>query len=338
LEDTVRKAKDNSHVPNRYYRPEVKHCPICGRALKRRYVLWDKYVITLDGRLHIYNLAYGCPEPTCAGAQRIFASDEANRLSLKGSSFGVALIVQVGWWRFWQHKTIDEILAEFEARRLPLSRRHVLNLIVDFLALLRAAQPAKIDRHRSYFKRHGLTLSIDAMEPEKGNDLLYVVREITFGLTLNAENLVSGNAQAIQTQILAPVQALGFKVRAIVSDAEESIRCAARATWPGRPHQACQWHCLREASKPIFAVDSALKSALQREIRAKLTRIRRKIGVLEPDDPFQPALVAYSEAIRLTLRTESLPPFQLSGVQIVQDLRGLGRSMRRCAKKRAIRC
>ena len=49
----MRKAKDNTNVPKRYYRPTVKTCPRCGAPLHWRWTQWDKYVVTLTGRIHI---------------------------------------------------------------------------------------------------------------------------------------------------------------------------------------------------------------------------------------------------------------------------------------------
>jgi len=69
-------------------------------------------------------------------------------LGLKGLSFGFDVLAQVGWWRFWEQRTLDEIWT-LARQRFPLSRRQVLYLIVDFLCLLAAAQPARIERYRA---------------------------------------------------------------------------------------------------------------------------------------------------------------------------------------------
>ena len=81
------------------------------------------------------------------------------------------------------------------------SRRHILNLISDFLALRRAAQPAKIEAQRTYFKRHGMVISLDGMEPEQGNEMLFLVREANLDLTLVAETLYSSRADLIRRQV-----------------------------------------------------------------------------------------------------------------------------------------
>lgn len=334
----MRKAKDHSRILNRYYRPEIQRCPYCGRSLKRRYTLWDKYLVTWAGQLHVYNVAYSCPHRKCRGSRELFVSHAANQLSLKGSGFSVDIVTRVGWWRFWECRTLDEIHQQFQAKQLPIARRHILNLLIDFLALLCAAQSLKIERHRGEFEQDGLVLSLDAMQPEKGNDQLFVVRELQQQLTLLAKNLASGRAGEIQTQLLEPIRALGFTVRAVVSDADDNIRRAVAQVWPELPHQACQLHCLREAGRPIYEVDRAFKTALKKAIRTHLLRFRRKLQALAHDDPFRAVLSAYADVVRIILRTDGLLPFELGGLQVCAELDELAQSVQRCQKKSLIRC
>ena len=332
----MRKAKDNENVPKRYYRPAITTCPRCGAPLRRRWTLWDKYLVTLEGRLHVFSLGYSCSRARCPHAQVIYRSVEAEQLSPKGSSFGYDLIVQIGGWRFWDHRTLDEIATLLEAKHLPVSRRHILNLIGDFLALLRAAQPAKIEAQRAYLNRQGLVISLDGLAPEQGNELLFVAREANLDLTLVAETLYSSRADLISQHVLEPIKALGFRIRAVVSDADKNIRRAVQTSWPGCPHQACQVHCLCEAGQPIFDTDRAMKTDLRRDIRAKLRPISRRLSQSLPDDPPVAVLTDYSEALRDALRAEGLSPFKLAGLQLYDELQQLETSLRRCQKKGGI--
>lgn len=334
----MRKAKDHSRDPNRYYRPEVQHCPYCGRTLKRRYSLWDKYIVTWDGPLHVYNMAYSCPHRRCRGSHELFAAHAANQLSLKGSGFSVDIVTRVGWWRFWECRTLDEIHQQFQARRLPIARRHILNLLNDFLALLCAAQPLKLERHRPEFEQDGIIVSLDAMQPEKGNDQLFVAREFKYQLTLLAKNLASSRASEIQTHVLEPIRTLGFTVRAVVSDADDNIRRAVAGVWPDLPHQACQLHCLREAGRPIYEADRTFKTGLKKAVRTHLLRFRRKLQALANDDPFRAVLVDYADVVRIILRTDGLLPFELGGLQVCAELDELAQALCRCQKKSPIRC
>ncbi len=238
----MRKAKDNFGVPCRYFRPDFQRCPKCDAPLKRRATVQDKILITLAGRFRLISRGYRCSRRCCPNSRALFVSPEPARLSLKGLSFGFDVIVQIGWWRFWEHRTLDEIAMLLKAKHLPISRRHILNLIGDFLALLRATQPIKIEAQRDYFRRHGLVISVDGMEPEQGNEMLFIVREANLDLTLVAETLYSSRADLINRHLLEPVKALGFRIRAVVSDADPNIRHAVETSLPGCPHQACQVH------------------------------------------------------------------------------------------------
>jgi hypothetical protein len=246
------------------------------------------------------------------------------------------VIVQVGRWRFWDHRTLDEIAILLQALRLSISRRQILYLIGDFLALLRAAQPAKIESLRTYFQRHGLVISIDGMEPEQGNEMLFVVREANLDLTLMAETLYSSRADLISRQLLEPIKALGFRIRAVVSDADKNIRRAVEASLPGCPHQACQVHCLCDAGKLIFETDRAMKTDLRRDIRAKLRPLSRQLSQAAQEDPVLTVLMDYCETLRDTLRADGLSPFELAGLNLYDGLQHLETSLRRCAKKGGI--
>jgi len=329
----MRKAKDNTGVPFRYFRPDFQRCPKCGAPLKRRATVQDKVLITLEGRFRLISRGYQCSRRRCPNSRALFVSPDPARLSLKGLSFGFDVLVQIGWWRFWEHRTLDEIAMLLKAKHLPISRRHILNLISDFLALLRAAQPAKIEVRRAYFQRHGLVISLDGMEPEQGNQMLFIVREANLDLTLVAETLYSSRADLISRQLLEPVKALGFRIRAVVSDADPNIRRAVETSLPGCPHQACQVHCLCDAGEPIFEADRAMKTDLRREIRAKLRPISRILSQSPQDDPLVAVLTDYGEGLRDALRADSISPFKLAGLNLYDELQRLETSLRRCEKK-----
>lgn len=330
----MRKAKDNENVPKHYYRPSEKTCPTCGRPLHRRYTLWHKYLVTLEGRVHVFSFGYSCRRRRCSRV--IYRSMEADQLSPKGYSFGFDVITQIGWWRFWDHRTLDEIAALLAAQHLPISRRQILYLIGDFLALLRAAQPARVEAQRAYFKRHGMVISVDGMEPEQGNEMLFVVREANLDLTLVAETLYSSRADLISRYLLEPVKALGFRIRAVISDADPNIRRAVESSLPDCPHQACQVHCLCEAGAPIFEADRAMKTDLRRDVRAKLRPISRELSQAPQDDLPTAVLIDYCEALRDVLRAEGISPFKLAGLNLYDELQHLERSLRRCQKKKDI--
>ena len=138
----MRTARDNSNLPKRYYRPEQKRCPHCQWKLKRWYTLWNKYLSTLEGRCHVFSQGYRCSNPNCPEPQVVYRSAEAETLSVPKCSYGVDVIVEIGYQRFWFQRTIAEIHTALD-ERISISERQILNLLANFLALLRAAQPTK---------------------------------------------------------------------------------------------------------------------------------------------------------------------------------------------------
>ena len=334
----MRRAKDNDQVPKRYYRPEQLVCPRCGQTLKRCYALWRKYVVFLGGRYLVVSLGYRCPNLNCAWQARVYESQAARRLTVRGSSFALEVIVQIGLWRFWKRWTVVQIHERLtQERHWLISEREVLYLIEVFLVLLRCTYYLRLEEHAAYFRRHGVFMAIDALKPEKGNTALYVVRELKFGLILHQVALLSTAHQTLATYLLQPVKDLGYRVRGLVSDDEKALQLATALVFPGMAHQTCQLHCLCDAARPIVEMDQAFKKALKQAIRGPFYAVCRSIDQLAPDDPRRAVLSTYADLIRTTLTEGSKPPFVLGGLRVFEDLTRLEASLQRSRKKGAIR-
>jgi hypothetical protein len=332
----MRTAKDKTNFPKRYYRPEMKRCPHCQWKLKRGSKLWHKYLVTLTGQFYVISFGYHCSNPDCPEPAVVYHSGAAEGLSLPGCSYGVDVIVEVGYQRFWLHRTVAEIHRSLKGC-LPISERQILNLLTNFLALLRAGQPAKVAQLQQQWQEgDGLILSIDGMQPEKGNPALYVVREVQGDITLRAEILASGDHRTIAAELLKPIQRWGLTVKGIISDAQESIRLAVAEVWPTQPHQNCQFHCLKEAGRPTFAADQALKTRLKKNLRGRLNHARQTIKNLPEHDPYRPVLLKYVRHLRFTLLVRGLAPFDLGGLQIINQLTILEASLSRAHEKGGI--
>lgn len=332
----MQNLNDPAKVSRRSYRPKQRLCPICRSVLKRSHILWRKRLFFLTGPVDVTSWVYRCPDMTCAGANEKYSSEEAERLHLKHRRFGRDVIVHVGYRRFWYHQTMYEIHDWLtQDLGLTVSERQVLNLIADFLALLRAAQPAKVRAQLKTLKRW--IVGLDGMQPEKGNICLYIVREIQLDLTLLAENLNDSSDATIRARLLQPLKSLAEEMdlswHGVVSDAQESIRTSVGRELPGVPHQACQSHCLRDAGDLTFQADRNMKKRLKASFRQRLKRVERRIERLPKADPFRPVLIDYADAMRSTLLEGGVAPFELGGVRIFDDLTALAASLARCQEK-----
>jgi hypothetical protein len=304
-------------------------------VLKRWYQVWQKHIVFLHGREWVVNMAYRCPNPRCAEPERVYVSQEARRLTVRGSSFALEVIVQIGYWRFWHRWTVTQIHAVLtQDRRVPISKREVLYLIGVFLVLFRCTYHLRVAAHAAAFRRQGIFVAIDALKPEKGNSALYVVRELKLGLVLHEATLLTADHRTLATRLLQPVKDLGYRVRGIVSDEEKALVLAVAQTFPGVAHQTCQIHCLREAATPLANADRAFKKALKHAIRGPFYAAARALQAqLSADEPRGEVLRTYAELIRSTLTEASKPPFALGGLRVFEDLQRLEASLKRSRQK-----
>lgn len=122
----------------------------------------------------------------------------------------------------------------------------------------------------------GLIISIDGIQPDKGNETIYLVREVSTGRLLHAQNVTTSDTETIK-RVLSPVMALGVPVRGAISDAQQSLRDAIASLWPNVPHQTCQFHYLQEAARPIFEVDRGMRAKMRKTLTDKLRPLRPQI-------------------------------------------------------------
>ncbi|MDT3425146.1 hypothetical protein J2Z22_000659 [Paenibacillus forsythiae] len=142
-----------------------------------------------------------------------------------------------------------------------------MHLYEWYLTLLRASLTPDVKKDLTSVVEtyKGLLLSMDGVQPEKGNETLYVVREGFSGRILAAKNLKSGSKTELMA-LLKPLKDLGLPVIGLVSDGQKSIRLAMEETWPDTPYQYCPYHYLKDIAKPVVNLDRKLKTGLKKSL------------------------------------------------------------------------
>jgi hypothetical protein len=269
----MKRSRSYANVRRCWYRPVEHECPQCHRTLRQAMTLSKRTVIRLDGVIRLIHAGYRCPDAQCPGHQRTYRSPAADALALPGFSYGLDIVLLVGQLRLGKHQTVDEVHDELLERLAPLgvriSRREILYLFEAYCTLLRASSEVKDDQQwlAQVKQNGGIIVSVDGIQPEKGNETVYVVRDALTGRVLAAEQVTSSET-AVMKALLAPVVALGVPVLGTITDAQESELHAVEQLWPQAPHQVCQFHALRDASQPAFEADKKVRTAMRKHMHA----------------------------------------------------------------------
>lgn len=186
-------------------------------------------------------------------------------------------------------------------------------------------------------KNGGIIVSIDGIQPEKGNETVYLVRDALTGRVLVAENVVSSET-AVMKALLAPVVALGVKVLGMITDAQESEVLAVEQLWPKVPHQVCQFHALRDAIQPAFEADRKIKTAMRKYLQPKVKAVRKQLkkqlAQASSTEAEQLAVLDdYASALVSALNRDGKTPFDFAAVQTAEDLDQVEASLERLEKK-----
>lgn len=324
----------NRIIPERkvYFKPELENCPDCGLKLRRHHTAWKKNISTLNGVIEVWNMAYHCPREACGHQSRYFRSAQADALCMKHTSYGFDVLALVGDLRFKQHRTIGEITEALNERGIATSERNSMRLYERYLTLLRASvtDHTRFELERVVEENKGIMLSMDGVQPEKGNETLYVVREVFSGTILAAQNLKSGSASELMA-LLQPVKDLGFPVIGLVSDGQQSIRMAMEAMWPHAPYQYCQYHYLKDIAKPVVDIDRKLKTGIKKTLRG----IREIEKQVEKDSSEEAEIAKdYLAAVRSILLEDGNPPLDLPGIRIFESAQAVQQSLESCLTKK----
>src|SRR2546428_13839599 len=107
-----------------------------------------------------------------------------------------------------------------------------------------------------------LVLTSDGLQPEKGHETLYVVRELMCKRVWCAEPLLSSATQEVRRLIIQARQWAAHwdkPVRAWMSAKQDAFVTAIADEFVGVPHRYCHNPFLRDAAQPCLAMDRTAK-------------------------------------------------------------------------------
>lgn len=329
-------------LPRQYFRSDLVDCPACGTHLRRYCTIAQRTVITALGPLFVTHVGYRCPDQACPNHTRSYRSAVADALALPGFTFGLDILVRAGQLHWGERQTLDQVhqalLTQLAPHLLTVSRREVLYLVDAYATLLRTSQEPHNEPEWSAWlaqveQNGGLIIAIDGIQPDKGNETVYLVRDVLTGRMLAAENVRTSTAAAIK-QVLAPVVALKLPIKGAISDAQESLREAVAALWPGTPHQLCHFHYLREASRLMYEADRSVKVAVRKQIHQRVRDLREQLESASAEQTMDQSEAAqldvlrdYALAVQTAANIDGKQPFSYGGVAVDEALTDIAASL-----------
>jgi hypothetical protein len=323
---------------------ELNCCPICQGRMRIAYVSGPKLVQTLCGTIAVAHQPRRCVQAGCAAYTATWKSAHWQQIAPRFCTYGYDVIAQVGWLRQNGKEQFAAIQAAL-AKRIQISESQVRSLYHErYLPLLACHERRYEDQLREIAQRSGLILSLDGLAPEGGEAQLWVVRELTSGLTLRSGWLARQD-EATFVNFLQPIADLKLPVVGILSDKQRGLVPAVGVVFPLAKHGFCQIHYLGNAAEPVAEADEAMKVAMRQEVRAQLGDLIRQEqvesgGVLtvtgllpspnsEPGSP-DPILTQeqagerirqdLQRRIRYLLTLKGRPPFRLAGIEMFERL------------------
>lgn len=247
-----------------------RDCPVCGRMM---YVCDHRrrYVHTLEGPVELVCKLNHCPDPACAGHAKTKSPETEVTIALPKWAIGWDVLCWIGHRRCSRHWSITQIRGDlWDDHRIALSEDSIARYIRHYQNMLAARQQDEAALRQQYEGVEEIILTIDGLQPEKGHETLYVVREVTQKRVWFAEPLISATADEVRRLIAkakAWAEALGKKVVLWLSDRQDAFVTGIAAEFPGTPHRYCANHFLRDVAKPVLEADSHAKVEMRQKVR-----------------------------------------------------------------------
>jgi len=271
-----------------------RSCPVCGRDMHvcdhRYHHLW-----TLQGPTQVVNRLVRCPDASCESRGCTFSPEAECSISMPRWCLGWDVFCWLGHRRFARHWSVSQLRAELkDTHQIRLSDDAIEHYIGLYQTMLAARQQDPAQLAEAYRDIPSLVLTIDGLQPEKGHETLYVVRELMSKRVWFAEPLLSSATPEVRRLIVVARQwaeRLDKPVRGWMSDKQDAFVKAIASEFPGTPHRYCYNHFLRDVAQPVLEMDSRAKVKMRRKVRGlraierRVLEERRQAAVPEPLPP-----------------------------------------------------
>lgn len=313
---------------------EHSECRACGDELHYQST-WTRAFYQLTGPTRLSCRVVWCQNPSCSQYRCLLSPEAAKQISWSGWCMGWDVLLWIGFRRFARHWSLPQLRAElWDSYHIRLSLKTLAAYVRRYQAMVAARHQDLVQLRMVYRDLTDLVLSIDGIQPEKGHETVYVVRELRAQRVWFAETLLSSATPEIQRLIRRArllAEQLAMPVCGWISDKQDAFVTAIAAEFPGAPHRLCSNHFLRDAAQVLLEVDSHAKVQMRHKVRglralerAVLEKEKLTEGMTdltpEQQDFAARILLAYCAMVRGILNDNHGGPLRPAGWRMVEGL------------------
>jgi len=259
--------------------PDDRRCSHCGEYT-HIYEHRDRRLYLLTGATHLVSKIAHCKDKGCPGHQEVVESAAEMGLAPPFWTIGWDVFAWMGHRRFARSWSVPQIRAELmDSYGITVSPDLIEDYLQRYQAIVAARESAPESLADAYRRVKDLVLTIDGLQPEKGHETLYVVRELRLKRVWFATPLLSSSGPEVKSvfeQADAWAKQLGKPVRLWISDKQKAFVTGVAEVFAGVPHRYCSNHFLRDLAKPVLERDSHAKVQMRRKVRG-LRQVERRI-------------------------------------------------------------
>ena len=253
-------------------------CLGCGRKMHVR-CCRDRQIQTLQGPLRLKLKLVQCRQEFC-DQKKLFSPEQEQQYAKPRWGIGWDVFCWIGQRRFSRHWSVPQIRHELsDSYDIQMSDDAIEDHLASYQHMVAARHQDLQVMRSAYGNSSEVVLTIDGLQPEKGHETLYVIREVTQHRVWFAEPLLSGATDEIRQLFVRAKQLAGklnLKIVLWISDKQDAfLKCVAEE-FPDLPHRYCENHFFRDLAKPVLEIDSTAKKTMRAKIRG-LRALEREV-------------------------------------------------------------
>jgi len=248
----------------------AKYCVNCGLLLVKTHS--RRKLQDLEGSYFIDSEIRRCTNRVCpCNGIRIYP--ETYRILIyPKSDYSLSVYAEIGYQRLNESKSVSQIESYMEKHypNLGLKARSIENIYKRVQVCLRERQEDKANLKEKLEKKGvtNLCLTLDGIAPERGNAILYVVREVQSQEIIYARYLEHSDTEHLKTDLFEPLkkflEELGLPIGGWLCDKQNGFIPAIEQVYEGVPIHLCQSHFLKAMGKPVKLADSEMGKGIKK--------------------------------------------------------------------------